>query len=101
MIDATRYAIEVPYQAMVTAAEAIPIISAMVEKGNPNSVSDAAVGGLCLRTAITGAFYNVLINMKDFDDVVFADAMRADANTLFDKSMVELDRIAAMLKKHF
>ena len=101
MIDATRYAIEVPYQAMVTAAEAIPIISAMVEKGNPNSVSDAAVGGLCLRTAITGAFYNVLINMKDFDDVVFADAMRADANTLFDKSMVELDRIAAMLKEHF
>jgi len=101
MIDATRYAIEVPYQAMVTAAEAIPIISAMVEKGNPNSVSDAAVGGLCLRTAITGAFYNVLINMKGFDDVVFADAMRADANTLFDKSMVELDRIAAMLKEHF
>lgn len=101
MIDATRYAIEVPYQAMVTAAEAIPIISAMVEKGNPNSVSDAAVGGLCLRTAITGAYYNVLINMKGFDDAVFADAMRSDANTLFEKSMAELDRIAEMLKAHF
>jgi glutamate formiminotransferase/formiminotetrahydrofolate cyclodeaminase len=46
MISATKHAIEIPYEVMKTAASAIPIIAAMVEKGNPNSLSDAAVGGL-------------------------------------------------------
>ncbi|MCO6462475.1 MAG: glutamate formimidoyltransferase [Saprospiraceae bacterium] len=101
MADATRNAIEVPYQAMVTAAEAIPLIAAMVEKGNPNSVSDAAVGGLCLRTAITGAYYNVRINMKGFEDAAFVEKMSKDARNLFESSMKQLDAVAAMVEEHF
>lgn len=101
MVEATRHAIEVPFRAMETAAEAIPLIAAMVEKGNPNSVSDAAVGGLCLRTAITGAYYNVRINMKDFEDKPYADAMAAKAGKLFKEAMTQLDRIEGMIEEHF
>lgn len=101
MIEATRHAIEVPFKAMETAAEAIPLIAAMVEKGNPNSVSDAAVGGLCLRTAITGAYYNVRINMKGFEDKAYADAMAGKAGKLFKDAMAELDRIGDMIETHF
>jgi len=101
MVEATRHAIEVPFRAMETAAEAIPLIAAMVEKGNPNSVSDAAVGGLCLRTAITGAYYNVRINMKDFEDKPYADAMAAKAGKLFKEAMTRLDRIEGMIEEHF
>ncbi|HQN56751.1 MAG TPA: glutamate formimidoyltransferase, partial [Saprospiraceae bacterium] len=101
MVEATRHAIEVPFRAMETAAEAIPLIAAMVEKGNPNSVSDAAVGGLCLRTAITGAYYNVRINMKDFEDKPYADAMAAKAGKLFNEAMTRLDRIEGMIEEHF
>ncbi|MCC7147694.1 MAG: glutamate formimidoyltransferase [Saprospiraceae bacterium] len=101
LVEATRHAIEVPFRAMETAAEAIPLIAAMVEKGNPNSVSDAAVGGLCLRTAITGAYYNVRINMKDFEDKPYADAMAAKAGKLFKEAMTQLDRIEGMIEEHF
>lgn len=101
MIEATRHAIEVPFKAMETAAEAIPLIAAMVEKGNPNSVSDAAVGGLCLRTAITGAYYNVRINMKGFEDKAYADAMAGKAGKLFKDAMAELDKIGDMIEAHF
>jgi len=47
------------------------VIKAMAEIGNPNSVSDAGVASLCARSAVMGAFMNVRINAKDFDDKNF------------------------------
>lgn len=99
MLAATKHAIEIPYQVMETAASAIPVIHAMVEKGNPNSLSDAAVGGLCLRTAITGAYYNVRINLQGLEDASYSADMTGKATTLYNKSMSELDLIADMIEK--
>lgn len=69
--DATKYAIEVPYRVMEKAFAAIEIIRAMAETGNPNSVSDAGVGALCVRSAVMGAFMNVRINAAGYDDKNF------------------------------
>jgi glutamate formiminotransferase/formiminotetrahydrofolate cyclodeaminase len=44
------------------------ILEAMVEEGNPASVSDAGVGALCARSAIHGAYMNVLINLPGLED---------------------------------
>jgi glutamate formiminotransferase / formiminotetrahydrofolate cyclodeaminase len=60
--EATKIAIEVPFKVMERALEAMPILKAMAETGNPNSVSDAGVGALCLRGAVMGAYMNVRIN---------------------------------------
>jgi glutamate formiminotransferase/formiminotetrahydrofolate cyclodeaminase len=43
----------------------------MVEKGNPNSVTDAAVGALAIRSCIRGAFLNVKINASGLEDKKF------------------------------
>ncbi|MGN6293883.1 MAG: glutamate formimidoyltransferase [Chitinophagaceae bacterium] len=69
--EATRYAIEVPFQVMQTAYESMEVIKAMAETGNPNSVSDAGVGALCARASVMGAFMNVRINASGYDDKVF------------------------------
>lgn len=69
---ATRYAIEVPLQVMERCAEAFDLMRTMVHKGNPNSLSDAAVGMLCIRTALRGAFLNVQINLSGLKDKDFA-----------------------------
>jgi glutamate formiminotransferase/formiminotetrahydrofolate cyclodeaminase len=45
----------------------------MVEKGNPNSVSDAGVGALALRSCVRGAFMNVKINASGLKDKIFAN----------------------------
>jgi glutamate formiminotransferase/formiminotetrahydrofolate cyclodeaminase len=66
--DATKYAIEIPFKVMETAYASMEVIKAMAEIGNPNSVSDAGVGALCARSPVMGAFMNVRINAKDFDD---------------------------------
>lgn len=65
---ANKKAIEVPYQTMKVAASCLEIIQHMVERGNPNSISDAGVGALCIETAVRGACLNVQINVAGMED---------------------------------
>lgn len=65
---ANKKAIEVPYQTMKVAASCLEIIQHMVERGNPNSISDAGVGALCIETAVRGACLNVQINVAGLED---------------------------------
>jgi glutamate formiminotransferase/formiminotetrahydrofolate cyclodeaminase len=66
--SATKQAIEVPFQVMQTALEAMDIVKVMAETGNPNSVSDAGVGALALRSGVLGAWLNVKINASGLKD---------------------------------
>ena len=66
--DATKYAIEIPFKVMQMAHGSLEVIKAMVEIGNPNSVTDAGVAALCARTAVLGAFMNVKINASGYKD---------------------------------
>lgn len=66
--EATKFAIEVPFRVMETSFEIFELCDAMVREGNPNSVTDAAVGALCARAAIHGAFLNVQINTGSYDN---------------------------------
>ncbi|PZR25444.1 MAG: glutamate formimidoyltransferase [Citrobacter freundii] len=71
--DATKFAIDIPFQVMQTAYESMSVIKAMAETGNPNSVSDAGVGALCARASVMGAFMNVRINAAGYDDKKFVE----------------------------
>ena len=82
MREATRYAIHIPLEVMKTASEAFDLIDAMVKKGNVNSISDAGVGGLCLKTAIYGAYLNVKINCNGFDDLNYVNEVSQKADEL-------------------
>ena len=80
--EATKYAIEVPFKTMSKAFEVFEICEAMVDKGNPNSVSDAGVGALCARSAVMGAFLNVKINASSLKDKTFADNILRQAEAM-------------------
>jgi len=71
VIEAYRNAISVPYIVMETAFEGFKVVRQMVEKGNPASVTDAAVGGIAILSCIRGAFLNVRINAKGMEDDSF------------------------------
>jgi glutamate formiminotransferase / formiminotetrahydrofolate cyclodeaminase len=84
--EATKNAILVPFKVMETAYSAFPLIDAMVEKGNPNSVSDAGVGALALRTCIKGAFLNVKINAAGLNDKDFVTDILKRGNEIESKA---------------
>lgn len=73
--EATKYAINVPLKVMETAMEGFDLIRQMVTEGNPNSVTDGAVGALALRSCVKGAFLNVRINCSGLDDKKFVDSV--------------------------
>ena len=80
--DATKIAIEVPLQTMQLAFAGFEIVEAMIEKGNPNSITDAAVGALCVRTAVYGAWLNVKVNLSGFKDQTFVEATLQEADAI-------------------
>ncbi|MGF1585364.1 MAG: glutamate formimidoyltransferase [Bacteroidales bacterium] len=94
--EATRYAIEVPFRIMETAHKALSLIKAMVEQGNPNSVTDAGVGALAIRSCVLGAFLNVRVNAGGLEDRQFAEdlisrAARIEKNTIeMEKEIIEI-----------
>ena len=88
--DATKFAIEIPFKVMQTASASLEVIKAMAEIGNPNSVSDAGVAALCARSAVMGAFMNVRINAKDFDDKIFVNDIVAKGKEI-EKKTIELE----------
>jgi len=85
---ATKEAIEVPFQVMKTSLEAMDVVKAMAETGNPNSVTDAGVGALCCRTAIRGAFLNVKINAVDLEDKAFVEKVIKEGALMEEKAEV-------------
>ena len=84
--NATKYAIEVPFQIMQTAFACLESIKCMAELGNPNSISDAGVAALCIRTAVIGAYLNVKINCKDLDDKPYVKNILSDAQKIVEET---------------
>ncbi len=97
--DASKYATEVPFRTMKAAYECLPLMKEMAEKGNPNSLSDVAVGVLCIKTAVRGAWLNVLINAKDLDDREWANQMVQEAQALLKANHSECDAIVNSIEK--
>ncbi|MEG1762128.1 MAG: glutamate formimidoyltransferase [Bacteroidales bacterium] len=97
--DATKFAIEVPFHTMQKAYETFDLIKAMIEIGNPNSVTDAGVGALCARSAVIGAHLNVKINAAGLKDQAFLDKILGEANAIETKAIALEQSLLAEVEK--
>lgn len=97
--EATRNAMRVPFTVMETAFSAYPLIREMVEKGNPGSVTDAAVGALAVRACIRGAFLNVRINALALEDAGFVKEVLSKGAALEEKASAEEASIMNLVEK--
>lgn len=84
--DSTKKAAMVPFRVMEKAYEAYEVIRAMADKGNPNSITDAGVGAMAIRSSIKGACLNVEINVKNLEDKDFALDILSRAKDLESRS---------------
>ena len=97
--DVSQYATEVPFRTLQVAVESIPLIQAMIEKGNPNSLSDAGVGAACLLTAMQGAWMNVLINAQGLEDKAWATDITQRAEQLIQEGRSACNAMMAEVEK--
>jgi len=91
--EATKYATSVPLKTMQKCLEALPVCKAMVEIGNPNSVTDAGVGAIAALAGIKGAYYNVLINLTGVEDKTWAEQIKQEANRILEEAQKQADEI--------
>ena len=98
---ATKEATLIPFRVIETAYLGYEVILAMVEKGNPNSVTDAAVGALALRSCIKGAYLNVKINVSGISDRIFVNDILMKAGELAAKSDRQESEILLIVEKYF
>lgn len=86
--NATKYATDVPFLVMETAYLSMEVMQAMLKDGMQTSLSDSAVGILCAKAAVTGAYFNVKINAKDIKDRVFADDILKRGEQIYQKTIL-------------
>jgi glutamate formiminotransferase/formiminotetrahydrofolate cyclodeaminase len=91
---ATKYAAEVPLKVMETASKSYELLSAMVEKGNPASVSDVGVGALATRACVEGAALNVRINLASLKDEKFKSDLLKKVEQISSQSNLRFKEIS-------
>jgi formiminotetrahydrofolate cyclodeaminase len=76
--DAMRVATEVPAETFQACVQALVAGQAVADHGNPSAKSDVAVGAQALMTAMSGALFNVEINIGSLKDAALVDRLTAD-----------------------
>lgn len=91
--QATLFAARVPLETMKASLKVFDLCREMVDKGNPNSVSDAGVGALAARSAVIGAGMNVKINASSLKDREMAQSLITEANAIIAEAMAAEEEI--------
>ena len=91
MQDGLKEAAIVPLEVAKTAVKIFPVAKLVVEKGNPNAVTDGLVAAMMARSAVLGALLNVKINLGSIKDETFVADLAAQVKQL-EETAVALEK---------
>ncbi|GHV77870.1 sugar ABC transporter substrate-binding protein [Spirochaetia bacterium] len=98
MEAALKVACSVPMDIMRKCGEAIKVIEEFAAKGSSLAISDAGVGVLFCKAALTGASLNVFINTAAMTDKPYAEQVNREANALLAEYEPLADKIFKSVK---
>ena len=81
------------------AHDGLGLAAAMAKDGNPNSVTDAGVGAMCLRTAVLGAVLNARINCGDLEDTDHVAQVESQCTQLVESAMHQEAEILRVVER--
>jgi formiminotetrahydrofolate cyclodeaminase len=93
--NALKLATRVPLETAMLAFKIIELAAQAVEKGNPNAVTDGAVGAMLARTAVLAGLYNVKINLSSIKDGDFVADISKQVEKLEEKVVKKEKEILA------
>lgn len=96
--EATKYAIEIPLKTMKICFESMEVMKAMATTGLHASISDAGVGALAAKAGVMGAFLNVKINTKDFEDKEFVNKVLKEAIEIEKQASITENQILELVE---
>lgn len=106
IVKANQDATLSPLKILRACPELLELSAYVVEFGNQSSLSDGAVAALVAAAAAEGAYYNVLINLKDMSEsqddasgASFSQKVRLEADTLISDVRTKADQIKSLALK--
>jgi methenyltetrahydrofolate cyclohydrolase len=87
----------VPFETAQRGFEVSRLLGELATIGNPNALSDVAVGAQLAQVAVRGAAYNVNVNLDSIADRDSADRTRAQMKMMSEQSKIIVDEIEAKM----
>jgi formiminotetrahydrofolate cyclodeaminase len=101
LAEANRRATEVPMRTARAAVRLLTVLPELVERGNPNAVSDAGSAALLLEAASEGALLNVGINLSGIGDARLVGDMQRETADLQTEAQRLRDQVVAAVRRKF
>jgi formiminotetrahydrofolate cyclodeaminase len=93
--SATMLAINVPLRTAAQSLAVLKLLRELADLGNPNALSDAAVGAQLAQAAVKGASYNVQVNLSSLADQQTAARCGAEMARLLAEAKTLADEMDA------
>ena len=97
--EALRSAVDVPMETAQRSFNVLELLRELADIGNPNALSDVAVGAQLAQTAVKGASYNVEVNLESMSDREGAERTREEMNGLIERSRSTAEQVEAKLRR--
>lgn len=91
-------AVAVPLETAQRGFEVSRLLGELSKIGNPNALSDVAVGAQLAQLAVSGASYNISVNLDSIADRETADKTREQVKMMSEQSKIIADDVEAKLK---
>ena len=100
MQAAFKHAAEVPLETARKCNQILDVARIVAEKGNKNSISDAAVSALMAQTGLQAAILNVRINLTSIKDSEYALKISTELHELLQSAMEKSSEILGIVEKN-
>jgi len=97
--DAFKHAANVPLETARKCMQILDFARILAEKGNKNSISDAAVSALMAQSGLQAAMLNVRINLCSIKDTEYAQKVTAELDELLRNAMEKSAEILGIVGK--
>jgi formiminotetrahydrofolate cyclodeaminase len=95
---ALRGAVDVPFETAKRGYEVLRLLAELALIGNPNALSDVAVGAQLAQVAVRGASYNVGVNLDSITDRESAEQTRDQMKAMIKQSKIIAEQVEAKVK---
>ena len=95
---ALKRAADPPLFTAATSLKVLKLCQKAAEKGNPNAVTDAAVGALLAEAALQGGVFNVLVNLSALEEEATVKKMKQELKRLETEGIKTRDKVLTQVK---
>jgi formiminotetrahydrofolate cyclodeaminase len=95
-----KHAAEIPLETARKCIQVLEIARIIAEKGNKNSISDAAVSALMAQTGVQAAILNVRINLSSIKDTKYVQQVSTELHELLQNAMEKSAEILGIVEKN-